>query len=197
MDSKRVVNEIVKAFRKLDEYHGKHPKRRPRSKPGWTKVVFETLSGLNKMKKCDVRHKRYIGTPPGKGEWLWDLCWRKEDGSGSLVEVPLAVECEWGIGVDVKEDFERLMAARASVRVMIYDARRRGKHAAESIAKGLCDCVGKFHGRRGDVYLLIAAEGNDKHWKYFRITDRGMRHPPKLEQTIGPSTKRVSWNGLA
>src|SRR5258708_6261966 len=28
-------------------------------------------------------------------EWLYDLCWRKQ-GEGALVDVPLAMECEWG-----------------------------------------------------------------------------------------------------
>lgn len=191
MDVKGTVNGIVRAFRKLDIYYKNNPEECPQKRGEWTKAVFKELSDMGENGGYFVRHKHH-----DNGEWLWDLCWHQEDRSESLVEIPLAVECEWGKGpklVEILKDFKKLLAARALIRVMFYDARQGGIDTAESIAEKLRDYVEKFNGKQGDTYLLIAAEGEESLWKYFRITDQGIKQP-KLEQATG--TKRVNWSEL-
>ena len=55
------------------------------------------------------------------GEWLYDVTWLKYDCDGSsLIDAPLVAECEWGNPGDIDDDFQKLLLARASVRVMIF-----------------------------------------------------------------------------
>ena len=55
------------------------------------------------------------------GEWLYDVTWLEYDcDGGSLVDAHLAAECEWGNCGDIKDDFQKLLLARASVRLMIF-----------------------------------------------------------------------------
>ena len=43
------------------------------------------------------------------------------DGIGLIRVVPLVAEVEWGNEGDVWDDFQKLLAARAEERVMIFD----------------------------------------------------------------------------
>ena len=65
-------------------------------------------------------------------------------------------ESEWGSKDDVHDDFEKLLLARADVRVMVFDGRRYGTGNTdrfEEFAKyiGKCD-----RAETGDTYLLAA-----------------------------------------
>lgn len=65
-------------------------------------------------------------------------------------------ESEWGSKDDVHDDFEKLLLARADVRVMVFDGRRYGTGTTdrfEEFAKyiGKCDRT-----ETGDTYLLAA-----------------------------------------
>ena len=70
------------------------------------------------------------------GEWLYDVTWlkyeRQRDGlewpATALIEAPLVAECEWGRGKNLEyivEDFEKLLLARADVRLMIFDGNHK------------------------------------------------------------------------
>jgi len=54
-------------------------------------------------------------------EWLYDLVWYRENDEEYLVEVPLVVECEWGTNTKkhIKFDFEKLLLAKAGIKLMI------------------------------------------------------------------------------
>ena len=54
-------------------------------------------------------------------EWLYDVVWLDTDGIGLIRAVPLVAEVEWGNEEDVWDDFQKLLAARAEERVMIFD----------------------------------------------------------------------------
>ena len=190
MDPKKTTNEIVKIFRHWDKSLEKGAKT-PRSGKGWTREVIKKLSKKGKELGYIVRPSR----GKDRGEWLWDLCWHRENNSKFLEEVPLVAESEWGNLNEIVKDFKKLLAARASIRVMVYDAKQSGKgrHTAEEIARKLCSCVKGFHGKRGDIYLLVAAEGKSNPWKYFRIEDRGMKQQPLLQQVSQRAEKNLIW----
>ena len=82
------------------------------------------------------------------GERLYDVTWLdyEKSGSGELVDAPLAAECEWGNEGDIEDDFEKLLLARAGIRLMIFN----GFHEAGSkeIAERLARKVREFNGSR-------------------------------------------------
>lgn len=108
------------------------------------------------------------------GEWLFDVTWLKYDSNKSLIYVPLAAECEWGTFEHVYDDFQKLLLARASVALMIFEARECG---SKEMAGCLAEKVGKFRGSGDEnAWLLAAWERNDyqeKGWsfRYFTIQD--------------------------
>ena len=110
------------------------------------------------------------------GEWLYDVAWleyeKNKHGKPArpLVDAPLVAECEWYNEGDIKDDFEKLLLARAGVRLMIFDGDRAGgsKKTAEQLAR----MVREFNGSRAeDAWLLAAWEGKPEDWsfRYFTI----------------------------
>lgn len=70
----------------------------------------------------EVRASSYPACRPGGGEWLWDMAWLRRAANGDLSEVVLACEGEWATQkVKIDEDFQKLLAAKASIRLMIFE----------------------------------------------------------------------------
>ena len=64
-------------------------------------------------------------TEANRGEWLFDQVWMTwtPNTPTQLQHVGLVVECEWDTNQDeIFYDFEKLLAARADVRLMIFQA---------------------------------------------------------------------------
>lgn len=108
------------------------------------------------------------------GEWLYDVTWLKYDGC-TLIDAPLAAECEWGERKHVYDDFQKLLTSRARVVLMIFDGDKCG---SKETANWLAEKIEKFNGSRTDedAWLLAAWERNKnerKGWsfKFFRIRD--------------------------
>ena len=116
------------------------------------------------------------------GEWLYDVTWieYEEDfiPATHLKEIPFVAECEWGNDQDVKEDFEKLLQARAGVRLMICDGWREADgYIAEIVAERLNNMVRQCnHSRSNDVILLTTWEpvpGPEYAWN-FRFFELGL-----------------------
>ena len=148
----------------------------PKGYTEWTKVV--------KTKLCEIGREFgfKVGAGgvdnPGYGEWLYDVTWleyeRECDGlkwpAPVLIEAPLVAECEWGNEGAIKDDFEKLLLARAGIRLMIFDARDQSH--SEEIARGLARMVREFNSSRAeDAWLLASWEGSNDDWslRYFTI----------------------------
>jgi len=91
------------------------------SNENWTETVKALLGDLGKAlgyRICaSTKEKRY------DAEWLYDLVWFKENSAGYLIEVPLAMECEWKHPMrDIKFDFEKLLLAKSPIKLMICEA---------------------------------------------------------------------------
>ena len=59
-------------------------------------------------------------------EWLYDVTWlwhNKDSPGAPLIDCPLVLECEWGGLKDIVFDFEKLLLARASLRVLIFSSK--------------------------------------------------------------------------
>ena len=109
------------------------------------------------------------------GEWLYDLCWLsyQSDGDESLVDADLVVESEWTGGEYLDEDFQKLLLARATVRLMIFDG---GNPAgADQTASRLARQVAAFRCTRDDDTWLFAAwvtDDNKRGWSFRWYTVR-------------------------
>ena len=130
----------------------------------WTNEINEMLCKLGHDFGYQVGAK---GVDWSFGEWLYDVTWLEYSGDyqRSLLDVHLVAECEWGNWRSIKSDFEKLLLARARLRLMIYDSRFDPDF--EPIAKRLEGYIGNFRRRHPtDVWLLAAWERNAEAWRF-------------------------------
>ena len=110
------------------------------------------------------------------GEWLYDVTWLSylPDGEQHLVDADLVVECEWDPRTEyVDEDFQKLLLARATVRLMIFDG--GDPEGADVIASHLARQVAAFRRSRDDDAWLFAAwvgDESDQGWSFRWYTVR-------------------------
>ena len=141
----------------------------------WTQAIKTML--------CDLGHNFGYqvgagGVKSSYGEWLYDVTWMEYSRGyqpgleNRLVDAHLVAECEWGDQTAIKDDFEKLLLARASIRLMIYDGNQVPGSAA--IAERLVQYVRNFNGSSAeDVWLLAAWERHEDSgswsFRYFPI----------------------------
>ena len=127
------------------------------------------------------------------GEWLYDVTWIKyqdnyvngnPDPDSNLIEIPFVAECEWKDDKHVKEDFEKLLQARAGIRLMICDSSIM--NSAQEVAEWLANLVGAFNDSQSNDINLLAT------WELTNST------PPSNWQfqyfKLGFGTVSQSWN---
>ena len=118
------------------------------------------------MKKCAEHYGGKF-----QGEWLYDLIFLEYDDHGCLERTPLVAECEWGNKDEIDDDFQKLLVARANVRVMIFNGnhyRTEGKSSIELnelevFTDAITNCK---HTKIGDTYLFAArlhGDGIENH----------------------------------
>jgi hypothetical protein len=122
------------------------------SDPRWTREVKRVVGDIG------TRHGFAVcasGWPKiFDDEWLFDLVWYKNDKDNHLVSVPLVLESEWSLSFEaVKYDFEKLLVAKAQLRILVHQART--KAAVDDAQRKLITLVSKFEGStKGDRYLF-------------------------------------------
>lgn len=165
-------SEIIRAVRKgLDSLNIR--KATPTGR--WTKAVKTELCRIGRNFDYEVYAGRYVKEDEKDGgEWLYDVTWLKYDRSGNdeLTDAPLIVECEWGDYQDIEDDFEKLLLARARVRVMIFGGADEPGGSAKDIADKLARKEEAFKRFRGKGDWLLAAwepNGDDWRFRYFTI----------------------------
>lgn len=139
----------------------------------WTKAVKSELCSIGRNFGCEV----YAQGVPRKikkdgGEWLYDVTWLVYDrsGHGELTDAPLVAECEWGDYQEIEDDFEKLLLARARVRVMIFGGTDE-PDSAKKIADQLANKDWVFNGFRSeDAWLLAAWVPNGDGWRFRYFT---------------------------
>ena len=175
MSPRRIIDEIIAAFRQQQQELSQ--RGQPRSRGEWTQTVLTTLcklgQGLGYTTWATSRRPYRIPSECCDGdEWLYDVCWLQypsDDPNHTwLISVPMVAECEWGNLGDIEQDFSKLLLARATVRVMVYDSWRFDRDPAV-INNRLCELVSTFNGAPGDIYLLIAMAYDDESFKFSTI----------------------------
>ena len=158
-----LVNKIVAAFRILEEeIQQRAPAQRPQSNAHWTKKILITLCNLGRSEGYEsratgTRGHRVPDEYRDGGEFLYDVSWRELDNCGRIISFPMVAESEWGPLREIEYDFQKLLLARAKVRVMVYDGGVASKKNKKNkpILNRLHELVGAFNGTEGDTYLLI------------------------------------------
>lgn len=132
----------------------------------WSKKVKTALCKAGK--RCGFRvyasgvsEKRCDG-----GEWLYDVTWLEYEGR-LLAAAPLVAECEWGRWErgSIQNDFQKLLLARAGVRLMIFDAEQTPGvlEAVEYMAEQVWDFR---ESSDDDIWLLAAREWTNDSWLF-------------------------------
>ena len=166
--------EIMRAVRKgLD---GLVVDRRA-SNTEWTKAIKTKLCKIGTDEfRCKVGAHGVDEPEPDYREWLYDVTWLEYATDGPLIDAHLVAECEWGNLGEIGDDFEKLLLARASMRLMIFDGNYECdgcEPGSRRIAEHLAKCAKEFNGSRAeDAWLLAAWEkkGEDGwSFSYFTI----------------------------
>lgn len=92
----------------------------------WKREIWKSPTKNGDIKAALVTEGQRLGfqvLPAGnRGEWLYDLVWRRLDANRNLTGMPLAVEIEmsdnrlWGI----RYDFNKLLQAQADHKLMVF-----------------------------------------------------------------------------
>jgi len=133
----------------------------------WTQEILVSLGNLGKRKNDDFDFyvcSHGFGVADWEkskdwSEWLFDQSWLEyeKDEFGKLQylkRMAMAMESEWGDEGDIKDDFEKLLVARADLRVMIFQA----KNAEEvgCLFDRLKYLESKYEARSGEDKYLFA-----------------------------------------
>ena len=177
----KIIQEILQQFKTL-----KPADTNKWNKTQRTRKVLNALCEIGqKTFGCSVFASRHFVDEQYRngGEWLYDITWC-EYKNNLLQSVPLVAECEWGTLGALKDDFDKLIVARAAVRVMVYHG-GYSKDGAEGIANDLCRRVGAFEGNRPeDTYLLAEYDKDEssRPFRYFKILVDDPGQQPVLER---------------
>ena len=84
-------------------------------------------------------------------EWLYDVVWLDKNEIGLIGAIPLVGEIEWGNERAVWDGFQKLLAARAADRVMIFE--EKGPELRSWLGRQI---EGFVSSREGDRYLFAS-----------------------------------------
>ena len=187
MNPNALVCKIVAEFRKLEqELLQQDDSQWPEGRGQWTEKVLTILCKLGKRLGYTARATGVPDEYRDGNEWLYDVSWCNSDTYDRLISVPMVAECEWDNLKEIEKDFKKLLLARATVRVMVYDAwyAKNSYKPSEVINKKLREHVRTFNGARGDTYLLIAYVWDDSsgtnRFEFAEIVDQGPGNSPIL-----------------
>ena len=133
---------------------------------GLRKNWWVGAAGVDKRKNLQKYAKKHGGTI--RREWLYDFTCLEYDNKW-LKGIPLIAECEWSKPDDIDADFQKLLLARADIRLMIFNGnyyRKKGKTLIESNDESpaepyrlhrFCSLIARCeHTSSDDTYLLAA-----------------------------------------
>ena len=122
----------------------------------WAPYIQAVLGALGTDRGYTSRYT----LPNCQSEFLYDLIWVRKNEEGRVVDVPLVAEIEWASRNEVWWDFQKLLVARAGVRVMIFTGFR-------GLSEELYAHV-QHYALGGDRYLFAAYHSTPEH--YFVVT---------------------------
>jgi hypothetical protein len=135
----------------------------------WTKKIKNAIAMLGQAR--GLRTYASSAELANHGEWLYDLTWTDEP-SGFLRSVPLVLEMEWTPN-GVVDDFQKLVVARASHRVMLFNY-TPGHDQVLFLDKILHSVTAFDETKEGDRYLFGGwiNEEDRFDWHLVLVTDQ-------------------------
>jgi hypothetical protein len=128
----------------------------------WTGFVKTSIGDLGKNLGYMVSASGYKGAD--QGEFLYDMIWYELGDDGFVLRQQMAMECENNISPSncVDDDFQKLVQARADVRVWVSTAVN-----SSDIEQHIRNCesqIRKFYGSQpGDQYVLLFFNWTDRN----------------------------------
>ena len=185
-----IINLIQNGFDELlQDAELSNPQNRNR-RGLWSRKIKTSLCDVGNNLGYYVCANRVNIECANHGEWLYDVTWieYEEDRipATRLKEIPFVTECEWVNNQDVKEDFEKLLQARAGIRLMICNGwKRSNENFAQEVAERLANMVGEFNdSQSNDVNILVTwkrVEGAPYQWN-FRFFELGPGNVEPIER---------------
>ena len=162
---------IEEIKRVLDEIAAKYRDQLDVSDKEWTRCVLTNIGRVGQQEGYFVyAGVRKDGRPVfNDGEWLFDLCWLDySDDNKWLIGAPLVLECEWGSRKNITDDFQKLLLARADLRVMVFSGRSNSEtvettECLKTFTKKLAETCSDDH------YLLCGWSGEDRRFHFEHI----------------------------
>lgn len=146
MEFDSIEQQVVASLRALDEQSGQWSDKKA------TRKVKNAVGRLGDELgfKVHAASCRYDDI----GEWLYDLCWCEQDELGLVLDMPLALECEWQSNLTaILDDFQKLLVSRAGHRVFLCS--QSTAEDWEDCVEHLAEQIQLYRGTRdGDRYLL-------------------------------------------
>ena len=102
----------------------------------FTKPVLTALCKAGRYFDYTVWASRVDDEHRNGGGWLYDVTWCEANENNRLKSIPLVAECEWGNAGACLEDFEKLLVAKADLKIMVYDAGKYEYDDGAIIAQG-------------------------------------------------------------
>ena len=172
LDKGCIVREVCDALDRTLQ-NAEHAEAAQLSRPGWwTEQVVTALCrwGLGRRHWVGAagmgNHAEMIEYAEVHGgtvgnEWLYDFTCLKYDSDGWLSDVIVVAECEWSNVNAINGDFEKLLLARADVRLMIFNGNYFRDKGQEIIPANGLNTFRKYIKKcsitsTGDTYLFAA-----------------------------------------
>ena len=175
MEASQIISAILREFEQVVE-----PELRRTRPDGSTAYTREILTGLCRVGKglgCDTYAAKVDDEHRTGAEWLYDTTWLELDHEGRIKSIPLVAECEWGSRAAVEHDLQKLLVARATLRVMVYQPGRTGWKLAHRLMEWLEVCPATH----ADTYLLIAytEDHGGCRFEFEQVHGAGPGRPPR------------------
>jgi hypothetical protein len=136
---------------------------RGRTNLTWTRQIMDEIGAFgieNEWEVCTA------GFPDRfHGGWLYDLVWFRNDPTGHLADVGLVLESEWGGVPEIKYDFEKLLLAKADLKVMVFQADDR---STATLLDYLEKAIRTFREKNASEIYVLAAFNNSSFKFDFR-----------------------------
>ena len=147
----------------------------------WTKLIKVRLTELGRDHKFAVCASG-VNDKAHWGEFVYDLCWLKYvsyydtrdpyEPTDYLLRVPLVMESEWGNEREISDDFEKILMARADLRVMIFQHDKPAD--IDDITRHLTTYIRRFRPRRvADRYLFCGYINARNKFQFALVDGKG------------------------
>ena len=140
----------------------------------WKREIWRSPEKNREIKALLAEEGQRLGfqvLPAGKrGEWLYDLVWRRLDADGNLIGMPLAVEIEMSdenLG-GIRYDFNKLLQAQADHKLMVFQLKT--PEEVEAAFERLQEAIDAYPHADSCRYLLCGWS-TQKNEFYFRRSE--------------------------